>query len=79
MPAALLFSVAIDKILFKLACNEGIHNILNEFEFQPDLTTDCGVSSLEHPKIFIMALGLAIVALWATCWFSYVGPHMVFF
>ena len=39
------FSVAIDKILFKLACNEDIHNILNEFEFQPDWTTDYGVSS----------------------------------
>ena len=39
------FSVAIDKILFKLACSEDIHNILNEFEFQPDWTTDCGVSS----------------------------------
>ena len=38
------FSVAIDKILFKLACNEDIHNILNEFKFQLDLTTDCGVS-----------------------------------
>ena len=38
------FSVAIDKILFKLACNEEIHNNLNEFEFQLDWTTDCGVS-----------------------------------
>ena len=38
------FSVAIDKILFKLACNEDIHNVLNEFKFQLDWTTDCGVS-----------------------------------
>ena len=34
------FSVAIDPILFKLAGNEDRHNILDEFEFQPDLTTD---------------------------------------
>ena len=38
------FSVAIDPILFKLAGNEGMHNILDKFEFQPDLTTDYGVS-----------------------------------
>ena len=38
------FSVAIDPILFKLAGNEDMHNILDEFEFRPDLTTDYGVS-----------------------------------
>ena len=38
------FSVAIDPILFKLAGNEDMHNILDEFEFQPDRTTDYGVS-----------------------------------
>ena len=38
------FSVAIDPILFKLAGNEDMHNILDEFEFGPDLTTDYGVS-----------------------------------
>ena len=38
------FSVAIDPILFKLAGNEDRHNILDEFEFRPDLTTDYGVS-----------------------------------
>ena len=38
------FSVAIDSILFKLAGNEDMHNILDEFEFRPDLTTDYGVS-----------------------------------
>ena len=38
------FSVAIDPILSKLAGNEDMHNILNEFEFRPDPTTDCGVS-----------------------------------
>ena len=38
------FSVAIDPILFKLAGNEDMHNSLDEFEFQPDLTTGIGVS-----------------------------------
>ena len=35
------FSVADDKIRFKLACNEDIHvhNILNEFKFQVDWTS----------------------------------------
>ena len=39
-----LFSVATDPILFKLAGNEDMHNILDELEFRPDLTTDYGVS-----------------------------------
>ena len=34
------FSVATDPILFKLAGNEDMHNILDDFEFRPDLTTD---------------------------------------
>ena len=38
------FSVAIDPILFILAGNEDMHNILDVFEFWPDLTTDYGVS-----------------------------------
>ena len=33
------------RLLFKLACNEDIHNVLDEFNFQPDWTTDGGVSS----------------------------------
>ena len=37
-------SVAIDPILFKLAGNEDMHNILDEFEFRLDLTTNYGVS-----------------------------------
>ena len=40
----LFFSVAIDPILFKLTGNEDMHNILDEFEFRPDQTTDYGVS-----------------------------------
>ena len=38
------FSVAIDPIRFKLTGNEVMHNILDEFEFRPDRTTDYGVS-----------------------------------
>ena len=38
------FSVAIDPILFKLAGNEDMQNILGEFEFRPDQTTYYGVS-----------------------------------
>ena len=38
------FSVATDPILFKLAGNEDMHNILNELKFRPDVTTDYGVS-----------------------------------
>ena len=38
------FSIAIDPIPFKLAGNEDRHNILDEFEFRPDLTKDYGVS-----------------------------------
>ena len=38
------FSVAIDPILFKLTGNEDMHNILDEFEFRPDRTTDYRVS-----------------------------------
>ena len=38
------FSVAIEPILFKLAGNEDMHNILDEFEFRTDLTTEYGFS-----------------------------------
>ena len=36
--------VAFDPIMFKLADNEKMHNILNKVEFWPDLTTDNRVS-----------------------------------
>ena len=38
------FSVGIDPILFKVECYINMHNILHEFEFWPNGTTDCGVS-----------------------------------
>ena len=39
-----VISVDIDPIFFKLAGNKDMHNIMNEFEFLPDRTTDYGVS-----------------------------------
>ena len=33
-----------DRIFFILAGNKNNHNISDEFEFRPDLTSDCGVS-----------------------------------
>ena len=38
------FSIVIDPILFKHAGNEDMHNILDEYEFRPDRTTDYAVS-----------------------------------
>ena len=43
-PCHHFFFIAIDLILFKLAGNEDRYNILDEFQFRPDLTTDYGVS-----------------------------------
>ena len=40
-----VISVDIDPLIFfKLAGNKDMHNIMNEFEFRPDGTTDYGVS-----------------------------------
>ena len=39
-----LFLLAIDLIHLKLACNVGMHNILDEFELGSDGTTDFGVN-----------------------------------
>ena len=38
------FSAIFDRILFILASNEGMHKILDEFEFRSDSTTDYEVS-----------------------------------
>ena len=43
MPAALLFSAVFDPIFFILAGNENMHESSEEFEVQPDRTTDGGV------------------------------------
>ena len=39
-----VISVDIDPTFFKLAGNKDMHNIMNEFEFQPDWTSNYGVS-----------------------------------
>ena len=39
-----VISVDIDPIFFKLAGNKDMYNIMNEFEFRPDRTTDYRVS-----------------------------------
>ena len=39
-----VISIDIDPIFFKLAGNKNMHNIMKEFEFRPDWTTDYGVS-----------------------------------
>ena len=53
-----VISVDIDPIFFKLADNKDMHNIMNEFEFRPDRTTDYGVScpwaSKKYPNRLIM-------------------------
>ena len=41
---AVLFLVGIDPILFKVGGYIDMHNILHEFEFWPNGTTDYGVS-----------------------------------
>ena len=40
-----------DPIIFKLAGNEDMHKISDEFKFRPDRTTDYGVSCLEVKTI----------------------------
>ena len=36
----IVFSFAIDRVLFKVAGNDDMHNILDEFEFQQDRTEE---------------------------------------
>ena len=64
-----VISVNIDPIFFKLAGNRDMHNIMNEFEFRPDRTTDYGVScpwaSKNYPHRLIM--GKMVVPLFFCC------------
>ena len=46
------FSVAIDPILFKLAGNEDMHNILHEFEFGQIGPPTTELAALERRKKF---------------------------
>ena len=53
-----VISVDIDPIFFKLAGNKDMRNIMNEFEFRPDRTTDYGVicpwESKKYPNRLLM-------------------------
>ena len=64
-----VISVDIDPIFFKLASNKDMHNIMNEFEFRPDRTTDYGVScpwaSKKYPHRLIM--GKMVFPLFLCC------------
>ena len=66
-----IISVEIDLIFFKLAGNEDMHNIMNEFKFWPDRTTDYGVScpwaSKKYPHRLIM--GKMAFPLFLCCFF----------
>ena len=46
------FSVAIDPILFKLAGNEDMHNIMDEFEFRQIWPPTTELAALERRKKF---------------------------
>ena len=67
--------VVLDGSLFILTSNDDIHKSLDEFEIQPDLTTDhrdsCPEASEKLMYPFFLALynrsQVSIVALWATC------------
>ena len=64
-----VISVDIDPIFFKLAGNKDMHNIMNEFEFRPDRTTNYGVScpwaSKKYPHRLIM--GKMVFPLFLSC------------
>ena len=46
-----LFLSCFYPILFILADNDDMHGSLEEFEIQPDPTTDCGVSCPWHERL----------------------------
>ena len=57
-----VISVDIDPIFFKLAGNKDMHNIINEFGFRPDRTTDYGK---KYPHRLIM--GKMVFPLFLCC------------
>ena len=50
-----VISVDIDLIFFKLAGNKDMHNIMDEFEFRPERTTDYRVSC---PLVYLFLMPL---------------------
>ena len=74
-----IISVDIDPIFFKLAGNKDMHNIMKEFEFRPDRTTDYGVSwpwaSKKYPHRLIigkMVFPLFLLFLIGSFWYFHV-------
>ena len=71
----MVLPLSLDWILFILTGNDDIHKSLDEFEIQPDPTTDhratCPYASEKLMFPFFLALyngsQVSIVALWATC------------
>ena len=61
------FSVDIDPIFFKLAGNKDMHNIMNEFEFRPDRTTE--LAALERLKKYPhrLIMGKMVFPLFLCC------------
>ena len=63
-----VISVDIDPIFFRLAGKKDLRNIMNEFELQPDRTTDYGVScpwaSKKYPHRLIMGKMMFPLFLW---------------
>ena len=55
-----------DRIFFILDSNKDNHNILDEFEFEPDLTSDCALAALKCLKKSIFC----VVATLASLFFS---------
>ena len=52
------FSVGIDPILFKVGGYIDMHNILHEFEFWPNETTDYGVSC---PRFHVFSVAIDLI------------------
>ena len=55
------FSVGIDPILFKVGGYIDMHNILHEFEFWPNGTTDYGVSCPWASKKLIFSVAIDLI------------------
>ena len=61
--------VVIDPIFFKLAGYKDMHDIMNEFEFRPDWTTDAELAALErlrHTPIDLI-MGKMVFPLFLCC------------
>ena len=62
-----VISVDIDPIFFKLAGNKDMHNIMNEFEFQPDRTTDLAALERLRNTPIDLIMGKMVFPLFLCC------------